>query len=95
MTTTRTFVAAIAAGTLLVLSSAEAASVSDAEGSPVDTSALVAAADIARAGGVRELVAHVLDDNREMLEVIRRARLPCRKTSEDGVCRVVVSLVGD
>jgi acetyltransferase len=50
-------------------------------------------ADIARAGGVRELVAHVLDDNREMLEVIRKARLPCRQSSEDGVCRVVVSLL--
>jgi RimJ/RimL family protein N-acetyltransferase len=50
---------------------------------------------IARAGGVRELVAHVLEDNREMLEVIRSAKLPCRQTSEDGVCRVVVSLVDD
>jgi acetyltransferase len=51
--------------------------------------------DIARANGVRELVAHVLEDNREMLEVIRRARLPCRQSCEDGVCRVVVSLVDD
>jgi GNAT superfamily N-acetyltransferase len=50
---------------------------------------------IARADGVRELVGHVLEDNREMLEVIRRATLPCRQTSEDGVCRVVVSLVRD
>ena len=51
--------------------------------------------DIARAGGVRELVAEVLEDNREMLELIRSAKLPCRQTSEDGVCRVVVSLVDD
>jgi len=50
---------------------------------------------IARAGGVRELVADVLEDNREMLEVIRRAKLPYRQTSEDGVCRVVASLVDD
>jgi len=51
--------------------------------------------DIARAGGVREFVAHVLEDNREMLEVIRRTKLPCRQTSEDGVRLVVVSLVED
>lgn len=49
--------------------------------------------DIGRAGGVREFVAYVLEDNREMLEVIRRTELPCRQTSEDGVRRVVVSLV--
>jgi acetyltransferase len=48
--------------------------------------------DIARAGGVRELVAEVLEDNRELLELIRRSKLPCRQTSEGGVCRVVVSL---
>jgi RimJ/RimL family protein N-acetyltransferase len=50
---------------------------------------------IARGGGVRELVAEVLEDNREMLELIRRSKLPCRQTSEDGVCRVVVSLLED
>jgi RimJ/RimL family protein N-acetyltransferase len=50
---------------------------------------------IARAGGVRELVADVLEDNREMLEVIRSAKLPCRQTSTDGVCRVVMRLVED
>jgi RimJ/RimL family protein N-acetyltransferase len=51
--------------------------------------------DLARADGVRELVAHVLADNRGMLEVIRRMKLPCRQTFEDGVCRVVMSLVDD
>jgi GNAT superfamily N-acetyltransferase len=51
--------------------------------------------NIARAGGVREFVAHVLEDNREMLEVIRRTKLSCRQTSEGGVRRVVVSLVDD
>ena len=50
---------------------------------------------IARAGGVRELVAEVLEDNRELLELIRRSKLPCRQTFEDGVCRVVVSLPED
>ena len=43
MTTTRTFVAAIAASALLMLSSAEAAPVGDPEGSPVDASTLGAA----------------------------------------------------
>jgi GNAT superfamily N-acetyltransferase len=52
-------------------------------------------ADMARAGGVREFVAYVLEDNREMLEVIRRTGLPCRQTSGDGVRLVVVSLVDD
>jgi RimJ/RimL family protein N-acetyltransferase len=51
--------------------------------------------DIARAGDVREFVADVLEDNREMLAVIRSTKLPCRQTFEDGVCRVVVSLVDD
>jgi RimJ/RimL family protein N-acetyltransferase len=50
---------------------------------------------IARAGRVRELVADVLEDNREMLEVMRNLKLPCRETFEDGVCHVVVSLVED
>jgi TPR repeat protein len=43
VTTTRTFVAAIAASALLILSRAEAAPVSDPERSPVDASALGAA----------------------------------------------------
>ena len=51
--------------------------------------------EMARADGVREFVAHVLEDNRGMLEVIRRANLPCRQTSEGGVRRVVMSLVDD
>jgi len=48
---------------------------------------------IARAGGVRELVAHVLEENREMLKLIRSSKLPYRQTSEHGVCSVTVSLV--
>lgn len=50
---------------------------------------------IARAGDVRELVADVLEDNREMLEVIRSAKLRCRQTSTDGVWHVVMRLVED
>ena len=50
---------------------------------------------IARGGGVRELVAEVLEGNREMLDLIRRSKLPCRQTTEDGACRVVVSLLED
>jgi GNAT superfamily N-acetyltransferase len=51
--------------------------------------------DIAHAGGVREFFAYVLEENREMLEVIRRTELPCRQTSEDGVRLVVMSLADD
>jgi len=50
---------------------------------------------IARASGVRELIAHVLEDNRPMLKVIRRTNLTCRQTFEDGVYCVVMSLVED
>jgi GNAT superfamily N-acetyltransferase len=51
--------------------------------------------DIARARGVREFLAYVLEENREMLKVIRGTELPCRRTSEDGVRLVVMSLVDD
>jgi RimJ/RimL family protein N-acetyltransferase len=51
--------------------------------------------DIARAGGVREFVAYVLEENRQMLKVIRGTELPCRRTSEDGVRLVVMSLIDD
>jgi GNAT superfamily N-acetyltransferase len=50
---------------------------------------------IARVGGVRALVAHVLEDNREMLKLIRSSKLPCRETYQHGVYRIVLSLVED
>jgi len=50
---------------------------------------------IARAGGVRELVADVLDENREMLKLVRSSKLPCRRSYEHGVCCVVMSLAED
>jgi RimJ/RimL family protein N-acetyltransferase len=50
---------------------------------------------IARAGGVRELVSDILEDNREMFQVMRKLKLPCHQTFDDRVCHVVVSLVED
>ena len=47
---------------------------------------------IARERGVREFVALVLDDNRQMLEVFRRSKLPLRESFVDGARRVVLSL---
>ena len=47
---------------------------------------------IARENGVREFVALVLDDNRQMLEVFRRSKLPLRESFVDGVRRVVLNL---
>ena len=47
---------------------------------------------VARSLGVKALIAHVLDDNREMLEVLENSKLPLRQTFEEGVCRVVMSL---
>jgi len=47
---------------------------------------------VARDRGVREFVANVLHDNRDMLEVLENSQLPLRQTTEDGVCRVVLSL---
>jgi len=48
--------------------------------------------DIARAVGVRELLALVLEDNQEMLELLRTSDLPLTEEVEDDVCRVVLSL---
>ena len=48
--------------------------------------------DVARAVGVRELIALVLDDNQEMLDLLRTANLPLTQDVEDGVCRIVLSL---
>ena len=47
---------------------------------------------VARSLGVQVLIADVLDDNREMLEVLENSTLPLRQTLEDGVRRVVLSL---
>jgi len=47
---------------------------------------------IARGLGVRELLALVLPNNREMLDVLQNSKLPLRQTFEDGICRVVLSL---
>jgi GNAT superfamily N-acetyltransferase len=47
---------------------------------------------LARAGGVRELVGLVLDENQEMLEVLRNLDLPVQRTIEDDVQRVVLSI---
>lgn len=47
---------------------------------------------IARKGGVRKFVALVLNDNRQMLDVLRRSKLPLRESFVDGARRVVLSL---
>jgi GNAT superfamily N-acetyltransferase len=47
---------------------------------------------IARERGVRKFVAHVLSDNRAMLEVFRRSNLPLRESFGDGTCRVAMIL---
>jgi GNAT superfamily N-acetyltransferase len=47
---------------------------------------------IARDLGVRELLALVLEDNREMLEVLEHSQLPLRQTAEHSVRRVLLSL---
>lgn len=47
---------------------------------------------LARAGGVRELVGLVLDENREMLEVLRNLDLPAQRTIEDDVHRVALRI---
>lgn len=44
---------------------------------------------IARSRGIRELCAHVLEDNTDMLDVIRRSGLPSTQSREDGVVRIV------
>lgn len=48
--------------------------------------------DMARRGGVREFVALVLEDNRQMLEVFEHSNLPLRQSFEDGACRVALSI---
>ena len=47
---------------------------------------------VARDVGVRQLLALVLEDNREMLDVFENSGLPTRESFEDGVRRVVLSL---
>ena len=47
---------------------------------------------LARSLGIRELLALVLEDNREMLEVLENSALPLQQGLEDGVRRVVLSL---
>lgn len=47
---------------------------------------------VARDLGVRDLLALVLDGNREMLEILENSGLSSRQTVEDGMRRVVLSL---
>jgi GNAT superfamily N-acetyltransferase len=47
---------------------------------------------IARSAGVRELVALVLDENEDMLELLQSLNLPMQQTIEDGVHSVVLDL---
>lgn len=47
---------------------------------------------LARCQGVRELVALVLEGNREMLKLLENSRLPLRQSLEGGVIRLVLSL---
>jgi GNAT superfamily N-acetyltransferase len=47
---------------------------------------------IAKSTGVRELVALVLDENRDMLELLQNLNLPVQRTIEDGVYCVVLDL---
>ena len=47
---------------------------------------------MARRGAVREFVALVGEDNRDMLEVFANSNLPMRQSFEDGVRRVALSI---
>ena len=47
---------------------------------------------IARERGVRKFIALVLDDNRRMLEVFRRSKLPLQESFVDGCRRVILNL---
>jgi acetyltransferase len=47
---------------------------------------------LARDLGVRELLALVLDENQEMLEVLKNSGLPLRQSSEGDIRRVALSL---
>ena len=49
-------------------------------------------AGVARAARVRELLALVLEDNEEMLDLLRRCGLPMTREIDHGVYRVVVTL---
>ncbi len=49
---------------------------------------------LARGLGIRELLALVLDENREMLEVLENSGLPLRQSLEGDIRRVVLSLEG-
>ena len=46
----------------------------------------------ARSLGIRELLALVLEDNQEMLEILANSGLPLRRSSEGDIRRVVLSL---
>ena len=46
----------------------------------------------ARARGVRELVAHLLEENHEMLAVLKNSNLPQGQSFADGIRRVVMRL---
>ena len=47
---------------------------------------------LAQSLGIRELLALVLEDNRDMLEVLENSKLPLRQSFEGGVRRIVLSL---
>jgi L-amino acid N-acyltransferase YncA len=47
---------------------------------------------LARRTGVRELVADVLDDNRDMLEVLQHLNVPAQRSSKHSFQRVVLDL---
>jgi GNAT superfamily N-acetyltransferase len=47
---------------------------------------------LARRAGVREFVALLLEDNREMLKVLENSRLPLRQSFEGDLRRVVLIL---
>lgn len=47
---------------------------------------------VARGVGLRQLLALVLEDNREMVEVLANSKLPLQQSFEDGMRRVVLSL---
>jgi GNAT superfamily N-acetyltransferase len=47
---------------------------------------------VARRMGVRQLLALVLDENEDMLELLQKLNLPMQQTIEDGVHRVVLGL---
>jgi GNAT superfamily N-acetyltransferase len=49
---------------------------------------------IARGRGVRRLLALVLNDNRQMLEVFRHSKLPLQESLVDGVRSIVLTLDG-